>query len=205
MARAVFEYIWSNVSTGVNCSLRDSTLGYDSKLWSEMKVQHDKDVVTDVFMLFPYKVRRIDKRYNTPILTVPGDSIIASQLGIQVADLILDTPLQNCSIVQYSINPYQVGHEVANNRVSFAVLAHYDVPDTIVSTRLKVMQEINNLLIDPIHDLLQCNGAEISQSAYNFAEEIVSRRELEELLMFGEGFRFMDGLFFQKYRSAKQK
>lgn len=205
MARADFEYILNNVSAGVNFSLRDGNLGYDSKLWSEMKVQHDNDAVTDIFMLMPYKVRRNDKKYNMPFLTVQGDSIIANPFGVQVADIILDAPLQNCSIVQYSINPYQVGHEEANNRVSFAVLAHFDVPDTIVNTRQKVIQEINDLLIVPIHNLLQSNGAGISQSAYNFGEEILSRAELEELLMYGEGFRFTDGLFFQKYRSAKQK
>lgn len=198
MARADFEYIWNNVSAGVNFSLRDGKLGYDSQLWSEMKKQHDNDAVTDVFMLLPYKVRRNDSKYGEPFLTIPQNSIIANSLGTRVADIILDTSLQNCSIVQYSINPYQVGHEVANNRVSFAVLAHFEEPDTIINTHLKVIQEMNDLLLVPIHNLLQGNNAEISHSAYNFGDEIETRNELEELLMFGEGYKFKGGHFFKK-------
>lgn len=191
-----FDFLRNSHSEGVDYSVRDGLLGLNSPLWNDIAKQHQNDSVTDICVLIPYYVKSKDK-HNNPILTIPKNGVVMTPLGEQIAEILVKTELVNCKIIQYSINSYQVGHESANNRLSLAVYAHFNNPEKAEEQLRKVIDEIEAVLMNPIRSILDANNSFIGMSAYNFREEILSRRELEELLLFVEGFKFTKGHFWK--------
>lgn len=192
------EYILGNPSEGINIWLRDTHLGYSSGLWEVMEKQQVEDAVTDICMLFTRYIRKNDRDYATPILAknVLG-GYKATPLGEEVAMILVNTSMENCEIVQYSINANQVGKEQTNNRLSMVVYAHFDMPHSKQEASLLTGDKIEKQIMDPIKTILSENDAYLGLSNYNDRDIVTNRKDLEELLIAGSvGCRFIKGLFY---------
>ena len=187
----------SDASEGANIWLRDSYLGYRSGMWETMEKQQAEDAMTDICVLFTRYIRKSNKDYVTPVLAnnVLG-GYMATLLGKEVAKLLVNAKMEDCEIVQYSINANQVGKEKANNRLSMVVYAHFDEPHTKQEVICLVGDELEERVMKPINDLLKGHNVYMGMSNYNDRDVLWNRKDLEELLISGsEGCRFMKGLF----------
>ena len=188
-----------NPSEGVNIWLRDTHLGCRSEIWETMKRQQAEDSVTDICVLFTRCIRRNNKDYATPIL---AKNVIggykALPLGEEVVKIIVNTEMEHCAIVQYSINANQIGEEEANNRLSMVVYAHYDEPRSKQNAILLVGDELEEQILRPINNLLESNDAYIGMSNYDDRAVLWNRKDLAELLIAcSEGCRFRRGHFYE--------
>lgn len=198
MNRGRLEYMMSNPSEGVNLWLRDTHLGYCSGMWEAMEKQLAEDTVTDICVLFTRCIRKNNKDYVTPVIAknVLG-GYIATPLGEEVAKILVNTEMEHCAIVQYSINANQVRKEKANNRLSLVIYAHFNESLSKPQAICLVGDEIEEQVMKSINDLLVSNEAYLEMSNYNNRDILWSRKDLEELLIAdSEGCHFVKGLFF---------
>ena len=192
------EYMLGNPCEGVNVWLRDTYLGFESKMWDAMQQQRLSSAITDICILFTRYIRRNDNDYVTPILAknvIGGYKILP--LGEDVARILAGANLRNCEIVQYSINANKVGGENANNRFSVVIYAHFDMPHTQNEVFAIVDKEMENEIFSAIKDIIVKSDSYIGVSNYNDRDIITDRKDLEELLMCGSGCRFTEGHFYQ--------
>ena len=191
-------YILGNPCEGVNIWLRDTILGRRSEIWEAMEKQQEDNSVTDICILFTRYIRKNNKDYATPILAknVLG-GYLATPLGEEVAQIIVNAKMEHCEIVQYSINANQVGKEEANNRLSMVVYAHFDESHTKQEVICLVGDELEERVMKPIDSLLAGHNAYIGMSNYNDRDVLWNREDLEELLIAdSKGCRFVKGLFY---------
>ena len=166
-----------------------------SPLWKRIEKQTD-DAITDLVMLFAYKVWRTDRTSNYSQLLTEGKHFHKlNETGMAIEKVINDIKLKDCQIDWYSINANNVGNEPSCNHLSFIVYAHWNIPCTIKEAQMKMFKEIESLLEKPIKNMLKNYNAILLPSAYDHRERIYTWEDRDELLVGDRTLRFTQGHF----------